>query len=421
MIQKLFLSDKRYLANVVASFLSQAVSALSVLFLTPLLLQSLGNEEFAVYGLVLNAIVWGGIMDLGMNMGMLRRLIHEKERTTALFSSLSIFYAALFFLLTIAATILHIVFPSIFGEVKMVAIVATILLMLQNVFATMLDVMIQTSQKIFKAKIIRIIKTITEFLLIYVSLKEPSLEYILFIMVFVNFMYIIFLYLYAKKEIDFHFDTKEFKFSVITDHLHYSLWYFLTTLSVVLVFNSQVFIMDKLSGAAALAQFIVFMRFFEIIRTSVSNFTVVLFPTIVTQEKAQDAKSLLQLLRSAYIRSGILLLLLFVFLYFTGEFIFRWWTKNRVEFDPQLFLLFLVFTTLILIDNVAAIFLSALKLNRLPTIISLVQGLLSLVLTYFSLKEYGLFGVLVSSLAALILTNLIFNPFYLIKKLKWEG
>ena len=421
MIRKLFLSDRLYIANVGATFMSQLFSALSLLYLTPRLFSALGQEDFALYGVILNAIVFGGIMDLGMNIGMLRRLIHEREKTNALFSSLFITYIVFFLMLCLGTLILQAVFPKIFSGISPSYVYVLILLVIQNIIAALLDVMIQSSQKIFKAKIIRIIKTIAEFCCILMSLGSGSLERILFIMVVLNFLYIVSLYVYAYYEINFKLSLVDFNFQTVFSHVQYSFWYFLTTLSGVLVFNSQVFILNQFAGPALLADFVVFTRFFEIIRTSVSNFTVVLFPTIVTQERDHDKKKVLSLFLSAFSRTSIILSIIFVGLFVFGEDIFIFWTKKQVHFNSKLFILFLVFTILILFDNVSALFLSALKLNRITTVVSLVQGLLVLLLTALTVSHYGLVGVVLSSIVALCLTSLFFNPVYLINQLKSNG
>ena len=94
------------------------------------------------------------------------------------------------------------------------------------------------------------------------------------------------------------------------------------------------------------------------------------------------------------------------------------WIKGKISFDARFFYLFLGFTSLILIDNVSALFLSALKLNKLPTIVSLLQGLLGLGLTWILVGRYGLNGALIASTIALVFTSLFFNPLYLIKQLR---
>lgn len=398
--------------------MSQLFSALSVLYLTPKLFSSLGQEEFALYGVILNAIVFGGIMDLGMNIGMLRRLIHERKKTNTLFSSLFITYTMFFVLLCLCTLVVQVLFPNVFSGIAPRYVYVLILLIIQNIIAALLDVMIQSSQKIFKAKIIRIVKTIAEFTCIVMSLNGGSLERILLIMVVLNFLYIVSLYIYAHYEIHFKLNIADFSFKTVFFHVHYSFWYFLTTLSGVLVFNSQVFILNQFAGSALLAEFVVFTRFFEIIRTSVSNFTVVLFPTIVTQERDHDKTKVLTLFRSAFSRTAIILSIIFILFFVFGEDVFIFWTKKQFIFDRKLFILFLVFTTLILFDNVSALFLSALKMNKQTTLVSLLQGLLVLFFTALTVTQYGLVGVVLSSILALCMTSLLFNPLYLINQLK---
>lgn len=114
-------------------------------------------------------------------------------------------------------------------------------------------------------------------------------------------------------------------------------------------------------------------------------------------------------------------MILFGVLFTLGEDIFSFWTKGHFIFDSRLFYFFLLYIILILIDNVSALFLSALKLNRLTTIVSIIQGLLVLVLTTLTVGQYGLIGVVLSSILALCMTSLFFNPIYLVRKLKSIG
>ena len=183
------------------------------------------------------------------------------------------------------------------------------------------------------------------------------------------------------------------------------------------MFNSQLFVLDFMAGPHVVAQFVLFNRFFEIIRFAVSNFTVVLQPTIVDSELNSPEK-VKHLYKTAMLR--VFLLLSGVFLIFNqwGYAIFVWWSKNRYPFDKSLFQMFLVYTILILIDNVSALFLSALKLNKTTTVVSLVQGTLVVLAPVFFFATYGLFGVIAASCGALLLTNFIFNPVYLWKRIQ---
>ena len=63
------------------------MSALSIIIITPVLLQSLGKEDFGWYGSLLNLITISAAVDLGMNVGLLRRIIHEPNRSKTLINT----------------------------------------------------------------------------------------------------------------------------------------------------------------------------------------------------------------------------------------------------------------------------------------------------------------------------------------------
>jgi hypothetical protein len=64
------------------------------------------------------------------------------------------------------------------------------------------------------------------------------------------------------------------------------------------------------------------------------------------------------------------------------------------------------------------VFLHALRLNKMQTIISLVQGTIALLLGFILLKEFGVIGFAFASITALLLTNFFYNPAFLINRLK---
>jgi O-antigen/teichoic acid export membrane protein len=188
-----------------------------------------------------------------------------------------------------------------------------------------------------------------------------------------------------------------------------------------LVFNTQIYILNKNLEVQELSKFIFFAKIFEIARTSIANFTTVLVPKIIKTEYEESTNSLIVLYKNSLKRVAVLLCLVGLFLMIFGRDLFMVWTKYQIQFDSNLFYLFLVYNILILIDNVSALYLSALKFNKLPTIVSILQGSIVVFSSFLLAGRYGIIGVIFSSIAALVLTNLFFNPFYLLKKLKFEN
>ncbi len=58
----------RYFSNLGATFLSQSVSAISILVLTPVLMRNLGVEKFGLYGVLLNIVIFSSIFGFGLNI-----------------------------------------------------------------------------------------------------------------------------------------------------------------------------------------------------------------------------------------------------------------------------------------------------------------------------------------------------------------
>jgi len=415
-INKLFFYDRLYVVNLLSSFLSQAFSGLSIVVLTPKLMLQFGDEQFAVYGILLNVIAFGSIFDLGMNSGLLRRLIHEPSLKTKLISSVLFTYTVIVLFSMCGAFLLFFFFREYFHGINLLHVFLVGILIFQTLASSLYDIVIQSTQQIFKAKLIRIVKIILELVCIILLMKTVTLEIILGIMIVFNFVYILALKYYANSIDKIFLNLLFFDKQLILFHLKYSFWYFLTSLSAVLVFNSQIFILGNLAGSLFVVQFLLLSRFFEIIRLAISNFSVVLFPAIVSNE-VLDPTVLKKMFINAILRVFILLLFVIVLLQFIGYDLFLWWSKNRYTLDKNLFTYFIVYTSLILVDNVSALFLSALKLNKLPTIVSLAQGLIILLLTPILYRHFGLNGVILCSCIALGLTNLFYNPIYLLIKL----
>lgn len=418
MLAKL-MHNRLYMMNVGSSFVAQLFSALYMIVLTPRILGSLGEENFASYGLILSAIAFGAIFDLGMNTSMLRRVIHERGNRNTLFISLLSFYFGVFVLFLILLLSFHHSVNGWFKGLEFIHLLLLLVLIFQNLLLLLLDNLVQSTQKIYVAKFVRSGKIFLEFVCIFYSLRYHSLELILIIMVFFNLAYLVVLLFYARKAVDLHISYRYFDFRTLLGHLKYSIWYFLSTLATVLVFQSQIFLLNYLSGPMLVAQFLLFNRFFDVIRMAVANFTAVLFPSIVLAETEKRHDKVTSLFYNSLFRAMLILVVVTVVLFLGGEALFVWWTRGQVPYDQHVFWLFLLFSLLILVDNVSAVFLSALKLNKIPTLVSLLQGLLVLFFTAFLVPLYGLIGVGWASLSALVLTNLFFNPFYLLKNLRF--
>jgi O-antigen/teichoic acid export membrane protein len=416
-LKSTILNHKRYLLNVGATFFSQFSNAVTLIILTPLLTHYFGLNQFGTYGVIVNVIAFSVILDFGLNIALVRSFIHKSLHIDELINSLFIFYSTLLFLLFPIFILFYFnYFHTKSIELLQIAGLTTIIVV-QNILSGYFDALIQAQNKIFVSKIIRASKLLLELLLILIFIKDIQLVGIMIIMATVNVLYLLTLYFYLKKSVHLSIRFNQFKLSILLTHFKYSFWYFVSSLATVLVFNTQVLILNYFNGPVIAAKYLVVVRFFDIVRIAATNFTQVLFPKIIEVEYLGDWRLLKNMLINAYKRILILIGIIMVLLSFFGFKLFVFWSNLN---DPTLMLLFnlyLIFTVFIILDNVSVIFLSALKLNKVPTLVSIGQGALGILLSIVLLHYIGYIGIIVGFLVSFFLTNLFFNPYYLLRTL----
>jgi len=403
-----------YLLNLSSTYLSQLISAITVVVLTPILLTRLGNQAFAQYGMVLNAVFLAGIFDFGLNIGLLKKLIAEKEDQSKLISTVFYFFLVLSI---IALPIGYLAFTKYWGTNGIYGFI-TVILIIQTILILFFDVMLQSVNKIYLGRTIRISKLIAEFIVLLSISSFASVEWLLLTGIILNFLYLIVLYYFAGKEVAFSLQWNLVDIRLLFDHFKYSCWYFVNAVTIVLVFNAQIMMMGWIASAEQVARFLVLSRFFDIIRIGITNFTLILFPTLATIQKEGNWDKLLSMFKKILLRVSLLALLVLVFAAFVVKPFFLIWSKFNDAAMGNFYLLYCVFILLIVIDNVSATFLAALKENKVSVIISFFQGVLGISLGYFLFFKAGVLGIISASIIALLFTNFWFNPYILVKKLK---
>ena len=422
MIQRSSLQQhSRYLLNLGSTFGSQAVTALSILVLSPLLVQRLGESVYSTYGVLLNLILVASIFDFGLNTGLIHRLIQEPERRNQLLNAVFFFY---FLIFALAAPIIYLLFQMgwvVATEQQWILALLLAGMVVQNLLAAFFDAIFQSINKLYLSKWVRIGRTILEAVLLFVLSAKGSIALLLATSFLVNVLFIVVLFLVASKQISFKIQWLQFDFSVLQSQLRYSFWYFQSMLATVIAYNIQILLLQHYLTAAQLTIFLLVFRFFEVFRTGLTNFTGVLFPSISAMQAEQNWAGLLQRFNFVFFRVVGLSVVAFALLIWKGDELFSWWSHYNTEESRSLFLVYALYVFLLVIDHVSVVFLSALKYNKAPSILSTIQSAASLVLTGFFITKWGLSGAVWASLIAFASTSLIFNPLYLLFRLKRES
>jgi O-antigen/teichoic acid export membrane protein len=404
--------------NLSTTFFSQAVSALTVLILIPILLHQLGTAEFALYGIIINVVGFSAVFDFGLNLGLLKRLISKEDILIQLINSIFFFFIGVTLIaIGIYFFVFHQKMLHISDNILLFSLITGVIVS-QNMIALFFDMLIQSANKIFLGRIIRLIKLLIELIVLLMLAHLKSLPLLFAGTIVINFLYILALQYYSKKEVSYSISLRYFNIKILIDHIKYCSWYFLNSIAIVLVFNTQVMLINQNASSESVAKYLLVTRFYDVIRIGISNFMVVLFPKIAIIQSEGNWVEIKQTFFKAFTRIFLLaFIILLLNLFVVKQFFVQWSKFNDAEII-NLFVLFGLFIFIISIDNVSATFLSALKLNRAPTIVSIFQGLIGLALGYFLLPKYGITGIAVALIIALSSTSLIFNPYYLLKKIR---
>ncbi len=418
LLQKWLGGNKRYISNLGATFISQAATALSVLFITPYLVRQLGESSFSFYGVLLNLVLVASVFDFGLNAGLCHRLIQEPHRKNLLinavfFFSPIVFVSAIpvFFFLFYAGWVAN--SPSTGLLSIVLALVVT-----QNMLALQFESILQSVNKIFFSKLLRMGRTVVETCLLYVLSELGDILWLLIASVAVNFVFLFALFLVAKKQLSFNISWSHFKWTALFSQLKYSGWYFASALAAVIAYNVQIVLLGKYLTDTQMATFLLIFRFFEVIRIGMTNFTQVLFPTISMRQAAGDWKGIYANFKMVFLRVFALSLLIFSFIFWKGYDVFIWWSDYYNSESLSTFQVYTLYVFFLVIDHVAVIYLLALKFNKVPAIISILQSVLSLFATIIFIQQIGLPGAVWASLLLFGLTSLIFNPLYLMHHLR---
>lgn len=417
MLDKLF-QHRKYLINLSSTFASQAATALAIIVLTPVLVANLGEEKFNIYGVLLNLIMFSMAFDFSLNTTLVRRLILYPNRSS---ESVNTVFNFFLLILLVSLPIYYLVFLFQWVHVQGNQCIMALLIgmvVVQNILAVMFESVMQSVNHWKDAKLIRVGRTLLETGLLYWVSRYGKVEYLLFVSAGTNFIYLITLYFFAQKHVPFQLQIGKLKASLLFVQLKDSFWYFQNAFASVLIFNFQVILMSHLLTAAEMTIYLLVFRFYEVIRTGLTNFAALLFPSITLQQKEGNWKQLLQYYQKTILRLGLLVVATMSLVLLVGDDVFVFWSGSRSAAALSLFFVYGIYVTVLIIDNATVVFLSALKFNRNSAIVSNIEAVILLILTYFLIQRYGLIGSAYASLLAFMLTSFWYDPFYLWRRLR---
>lgn len=405
------------MVNLASTLASQGATALSIILLTPQLAIQLGDDKFSLYGVLLNLIVLASVIDGSLNTTLVRRLILYPARTSE-----SINTVFNFFLLVLGLSLPFYYLAFLFNwvhvsESKGIMAVLIAIIVAQNMLAVMFESVMQSVNQWRDGKLIRVFRTLLETTLLFLVLPFKKVEYLFLVTTGVNLFYLISLYVFARKHVAFRIKIGKLNRHLLLIQLKDSFWYFQNTIASVITFNFQIIMMSHLLTAAQMTIYLLVFRFFEIIRTGLTNFAMLLFPSITLNQKSGNwiavQKKYVKALIAISVVSGLTMSAVLIW----GDEVFLYWSKLNSNLALSVFIIYGIYVALLVVDHVSVVFLGALKFNRNTSMMSSIQSVLLIVFTYLFIKQFGVLGAAYASLAAFVCTSFWYNPFHLWRKI----
>lgn len=428
------MAKSAYLKNLVFSYLPFAVQIGVTVLVTPYAVHILGEFEYGVFVLFHTVLAYLGIANIGIPQAMMRRLIASpaaggRIKDAGLVASVFYFYLGMTVVVGFAIGVimswgtagpLHylVTTPAAMRFLQQMTLVIFLTFaaeLLRQVF----DTIIMAQNKVYLTKLLMagllLFRGIAMYLVLWYELRIYS---VVVAQMLITGLFAVVFWLAAKREMDFSLNPRLFRWALIKDIMPDSFWYLVSGLAVLLIFQTDSFIISAFISVSAITGYALVYRFVGLVGQMLSNIVAVLFPEVARMFAEEQYRQILRLHDRLLVYMIGIALVSFGGLYLVGEQVFAWWMGDLLLFDRGLFVIFLITNALLVISIPATYFLGAVGWHRFSTTLAMGQGVLNLALSIALVGSYGLIGIALGTFISFLLTSCWANILFFRKKIK---
>ncbi|MBF6677312.1 lipopolysaccharide biosynthesis protein [Campylobacter sputorum] len=412
----------------VLTYINIFLNTLIMLFYTPFLLKTLGQSEFGLYSLALSIMNYLVILDLGFGNAIVvftSKFLakNEQEKQKILYGTVFVTYLFMSCIAFIIGIVFYINIDNIFQnsmtiyEVKTLKIITCILIfnivisIPVNIFISILN----AYEKFIFNKTMSILRSaLTPLALTIVILcGYKSVEMILTITL-LNLFYFFTIFIYYKKHINIPINISKFNYKALKVIFSYSVFIFIDMIVNQVNWNSGQFIIGAFLGTKEISVFaisILINSMFMVLSTAISG---VFLPKISQMVAKNTSNSILtkEMIKIGRLQGYIIFLVLFGFVLFGEEFIKLWAGKEYID-AYLLTLIIMIPLSIPLIQNLGLSIMQAKNKYQFKAISTLIGSFFTIILSIYTVKIYGYFGVVFSvAIMFLLINGLCINWYY---------
>ena len=404
------------------------LQAVFTLITTPLILHSLGKNDYGIWFLFQSIIFWFGLARFGFDTTLIRDLaaVRDKpvdEETQTLISST--FYASFLVLVVLAVSIFFM--SQLFGNWFDFAVdknmlfqstfVIIFVIFSFQLLGSSLQSLFYSRDMFCRRNIICVVRNIFQFVLIIgiFNLNKLNLIGLAVIVMAATFFEFIALLLVARKIWGFFPSVKKFDLNVLKRMLRPSSGYFIISIAGLIIFRSDNFLIAAFLSVEEVAVYAISYYLFDYTMRFVWNFSELLSPRLSAYYYNNQVSELKSVFWKMNLVTVCLALAGSLAIFFLGFWFLKIWV-SETNFVPLNVLRVFAFTLFFhCVTKSCAVFIKAIGKHQPIVWFSCLEAVLKIGLSIVLAQNYGMLGIALGTLIAHLLTTGWFIPYWALK------
>lgn len=412
-------------SNTLGSFLIKGFNILVSFILVPLLISGLTNYEYGIWVSLTNIVNWISFFDIGLGNGLKNKLgsaLAREENLLAqeyvstsyvLVTGIAIIVSLLFFLFSIFIdwyTLLNIDRYLIVDLRNLINII--LLSTLLNFVLKLIDSILLAVQKTVWSSLLYLIGQILILIYIYVlSITKPQ-NLLIISVIGLTFLPIVVKIIYTNFFFKAKYNFLKPRFSLfkkehVSSLLNLGLKFFIIQLGVLVLFQTQNFIILKTLGASHVTTYNISYKLFTIAYMIFSILMIPFWSGVIEAYAKNDIKWLIKKIRELFVLLIFILTIVTPILYFYSNSLFSFWLKTTFEVDQSIKVSLLVYSFLLSILTIAMHLLNGIGKINIQLLLYVFSTIINIPISFYLCERYGISGVVWASNFIFLLMNIV--------------
>jgi O-antigen/teichoic acid export membrane protein len=428
------MDKKKIIVNIFSNWTNFIVTILIAFFVSPIIVHSLGNENYGIWTLIVSITGYFTVLDFGVNTAIVRYIskytaTKEYDKANRIYSTAFIFFIIVALFVLIVTTVFAFFFKDFFNIQTLSRkylyfvffIVGTDLAF--NFVFSVYQATLRGLQDFLKVNIIAIITlVIKNAVLVIMLLNGYNLMSLAFIQLFMHLFRALLQYSIIRKNYEFlSYQWKQYDKSVLKQIYHYSIYSFIISMSIKVLFFTDSVVIGKLIEVSEVTFYAIPAMILQYSEKIIYAVVAVLVPVISSYDAVGEHKKNMEIYIYGSKYSLILSIPIIFVLYTKGaDFISLWMGEEYGQRAYWVLKILIIGYGFAFPQMIAQGILKGISRHKVFAYILALEAVANLVLSILLAPKYGIEGVALGTAVPLIAANLIIVPLYTCHVLKFS-